>query len=460
MASIPRNILIVDDVPAHRILLRARLGAACYGTDVADSGAAAMAAVQARMPDLILLDHALPDMTGLDLCRRLKADPVTAAVPLVVFSPDRAASLDALQAGADDALLRPVDERLLAARIRNLLRARDRLAWPSGGQDEFERLGFAEPVAEFAAPQRIGLVTGGRELALRWKTALAPHSTATPTFMRREEALNPATPAPDLYLIAADLGAGVEGMQLMSDLRSRPASRDSAICLVLPERADERAATALDLGADDVLRDGFNGAEAALRARRLIAHKRRNDQQRDRLAAGLRMAVTDPLTGLHNRRYALPALARMVAERRLAPGAGALLLLDLDHFKRVNDSYGHPAGDAVLVETAARLRAQLGPGDLVARLGGEEFLIALPGIPPSAACQLAERLRAALSGAPISLPGIPGGFHITASIGLVFASTPDEAAEALIARADRAMLGAKCGGRNRIGLADRPAHAG
>lgn len=457
MAIIPRNILIVDDVPAHRILLRARLSAACYGTEVADSAASALAAVRSRAPDLILLEHSLPDMAGLDLCQRLKADPATTAVPLIVFSPDRAASLEALQAGADDALLRPVDERLLAARIRNLLRARDRMADVPG---EFERLGFAEPVAEFAAPQRIGLITGRRELALRWKTAMTGHSTATPMFMRWEDALNPATPAPDLYLIAAELGPGIEGVHLMSDLRSRPASRDSAICLVLPESAHEDAANALDLGADDVLRDGFCGVEAGLRARRLIARKRRHDLQRDRLAAGLRMAVIDPLTGLHNRRYAQPMLARMMADQSLGPERGALLLLDLDHFKQVNDSHGHPAGDAVLVETAARLRALLRPGDLIARLGGEEFLIALPGLPASAAQLLAERLRTALAEVPFSLPGLAAGLRVTASIGMVCATISGETVEALIARADRAMLAAKSNGRNRIGLASRAAHAG
>lgn len=169
--------------------------------------------------------------------------------------------------------------------------------------------------------------------------------------------------------------------------------------------------------------------------------------------------MIDPLTGLFNRRYALPHLAR-IAERAAETGRGyAVMLLDLDRFKRVNDRYGHAAGDAVLVEVARRVKDSLRPVDLVARIGGEEFLVALPETGFEQACATAERLRTLIEQRPVTLPGGAGEIGVTISVGLAFgrdktpaAGSADVEAEinALMEQADRALYGAKASGRNTV----------
>jgi len=170
---------------------------------------------------------------------------------------------------------------------------------------------------------------------------------------------------------------------------------------------------------------------------------------------GLRMAVLDPLTGLHNRRYAMPHLAA-IAERAAATAAPfAVMVVDIDRFKQVNDCWGHAAGDFVLVEVARRLTANLRASDLLARIGGEEFLIALPDSTLADARVVAERLCHVIEEHPIALPDA-GAVRVTVSIGLaVSGQVPDggvtpEPVPALLNRADRALLHAKSAGRNQV----------
>ena len=445
-----RRILIVDDVPTNRIILKVKLSAACYEAVLAASGPEALDLARASPPDLVLLDYAMPVMDGIAVCRALRADPVTAKVPVIMFtaSGDETAKIEALRAGADDFLIKPIDDKVLLARIRNLMRARSgELAESSAALEGF---GLAEPSADFEMPGRVALIASRPETALRWRATLAPHLGGPITPMTRESALEGANPPTDLYVIAVDLDAPGSGMQLMSDLRSRPASAHAAICLVLPADAHSAAATALDLGADDVLREGFDGAEAALRAQALIARKRTGDRMRARLAEGLRLAVTDPLTGLYNRRYALPTLGRMLADSARTRLGCAVLVLDIDRFKSVNDRFGHAAGDAVLAEVAARLRSALRPGDLIARIGGEEFLVALPDVSEPEALAMAERLRQGVAARPFVV--VPGdqGLRVTVSIGLALAAAPAQAADAVLACADRALMMAKADGRDQV----------
>jgi len=452
-----RRILIVDDMPTNRIILKVKLTAACYEAVQAASGSEALEIARRRPPDLVLLDFAMPGMDGIAVCRALRADPATARVPVIMFtaSGDDAAKIAALRAGADDFMVKPIDDKMLLARIRNLLRARSgELAESSAAMDGF---GLAEPAAGFDMPGRVALIASRPETAIRWRATLAPHLQGPITLMGREAALDGSCGPVDLFVIAVEAAAQGGGMQLMSELRSRPGTAHAAICIVLPADAHAEAATALDLGADDVLRDGCNGAEAALRAQALIARKRAGDRQRARLAEGLRLAVTDPLTGLHNRRYALPALGRMLADAAGRQRACAVLVLDIDRFKSVNDRFGHAAGDSVLAEVATRLCAVRRPGDLIARIGGEEFLVALPDVTEAEAVAMAERLRRSVADRPFGvLPG-EAGLRVTVSIGLALTGAPTETADAVLACADRALMAAKSDGRDQVMKGSRSA---
>lgn len=467
------RILIVDDVATNRIVLKVKLSAARYETMQAGSGAEALRLVGQYAPDLILLDVHLPDMTGLEVLARLKADPATAEIPVLMITafPDPRTRLAALQAGAADHLVKPFDEQILLARLRGLLRTREADQELKLRERTFRDLGFAEGPALFETRALIALIGSTREEAQSWKRFLARHlGRAVVEVVAREDALGDVALAQgyDAYVISADLGRPGDGLRLMSELRSRRRSREAVICIALPEGARDSAAMALDLGASDLVPEvmgaPFAAQEAALRIDRALARKRRHERLRDHLTDGLRLAMTDPLTGLHNRRYAMSQLARMADRAQTTGRPFAVMALDLDRFKAVNDTWGHAAGDAVLVEVAQRLRAQLRQVDLLARIGGEEFLVALPDTAPEAAQATAERLCHAISEAPIALPEPEAqgrAVRITASIGLAPCDPLSDSApvEALISRADRALLGSKAGGRNQVRVFRRDAAA-
>ena len=164
-----------------------------------------------------------------------------------------------------------------------------------------------------------------------------------------------------------------------------------------------------------------------------------------------RMATTDGLTGLANRRHLDETLARAVANADRGGRPLSVLLLDVDHFKSYNDTFGHPAGDRVLKGVAGQLQAVLRSGDLPARFGGEEFIAVLPGADAAQATRVAERLRRAIEEA--SWPGRP----VTASLGVATLGPATSDAASLVAAADRALYDSKARGRNRVTYAEGPA---
>lgn len=445
------RILIVDDVATNRIVMKVKLTAACYSVLQADCGKAALEVARKESPDLILLDVMMPDMTGVQVCRRLKADPATADIPVIMITAlaDQANKMKGLQGGADDFLTKPVDEVTLLARVRSLLRASETQRELRLREESYAGLGFAEQSPGFAAPGKVALVAPDTATGLAWKRVLESRVDDRLEVVPREKVLHGLTAgsAPDVYVISADLATRNEGLRLLSDLRSRPRTRHAAALAILPPNDRERGAVALDLGAGDILYDPFDPEELALRIHTQMRRKRESDRLRAAVEVGLELAVTDSLTGLHNRRYALRRLDRMMA----APGCGvAVMMLDLDHFKVVNDTHGHAAGDAVLAEVAKRLRSVLRPTDLLARLGGEEFLVALHDTDCDDALFCAERLREMVGGAPVTVSRVPVPIAVTMSVGLAMGRDRRESAEDLIARADRALYGSKTEGRNLV----------
>ena len=453
------NILIVDDVATNRIVMKVKLNAAGYRPVMAQDGASCIRLATSETPDLILLDLVLPDISGIEVLTRLRADPATRTIPVVMFSShqDPVARAAAFRAGADDFLTKPLDDQSLLARIRSFMRARETKDALARDMGDFAMLGLAEAALPFEMPGRIALVTARSETAMLMRRELTGQTPNRIAVMSADEAfaegLKPGG-APDIFVIEADLATSGGGLRLMSDLRSRTSTRDAAFCLLVPPGSTMMAPTAYDLGANDLVPLAVAPQELALRLARLLARKREADRLRASVQDGLRLAVIDPLTGLHNRRYGIAQLSAICERARKSLADFAVMVVDLDRFKAVNDRWGHAAGDAVLIDVAGRLSRNLRAGDLLARIGGEEFLIALPDTTLAEARAVAERLCQVVGEEPVHLAG-GIAVQVTVSIGLAISAAGEmprqfDTVSEIVDRADRALLVAKSAGRNQV----------
>ena len=446
------RILIADGTTAHRVALRAMMRAARYEVELAETADQAMTLARTTRPDLVLAGDRIALGPDGGLATRLRGDPRTAALPLIVLTGDPTPDyrVAALRAGAADVTSRSGAAATLLARIRSHLRAAD-MAQALGQRHAAAReLGFAESARAFQTAARIALIAHDEGEADRWRNMMAGRTAHPMNALAITDALGEAErskPA-DLFVIEARLAHPGEALSLLADLRARPGTRYSAIILVYSREDAETATMALDLGASDLMETGFRPEELALRIDIQLARKRAGDSLRASVDERLRLAMEDPLTGLFNRRYALSH-----ARGESASGRGySVILADIDHFKTVNDTYGHAAGDAVLVEFARRLRDNVRGMDMVARIGGEEFLVFLPDPDPRAVEAAARRLHAAVRETSFILQDAVTPVFVTASFGIAMGDAA-EPLDAAINRADTALYRAKAEGRDTISIA-------
>ncbi|WP_019013122.1 PleD family two-component system response regulator [Elioraea tepidiphila] len=452
------RILVVDDVIPNLRLLEAKLSAEYYEVQTAQDGVAALAIARDWLPDLILLDVMMPGMDGFEVCRRLKADPATEHVPVVMVTAlgETAERVRGLEAGADDFLTKPVDDETLFARVRALVRLKRLLDEWRLRSETTHQLGV-QPES-----QTLPSVRGCRALlvddtdldAERILEALDAEGIRCDRAASPAEAVERLAAAPyDLVVLDLQL-AGEDPLRLTSRLRADGATRETPVLMVAEADLRRQLHRGLDLGANDYILRPIDPNELRARARNQIRRKLYQDRLRADLAYSISLALTDPLTGLHNQRYLRGHLRSLVASVRASGGSLAAMMLDLDHFKAINDLYGHPAGDAALRAVAGCIRAHVRLFDTVSRYGGEEFAVVMPGATLADAVAAAERLRrevATLAYQPAAADRHPLTISIGVSALTADACGTDEAlAEGLLKRADQALYEAKRQGRNRV----------
>lgn len=445
------RILVVDDVLANVKLLEARLSAEYFDVVTAMNGEEALEICARGQCDLVLLDVMMPGLDGFEVCRRLKNDAATAQLPIVMVTAldqpsDR---VKGLEAGADDFLTKPINELALITRVRSLVRLKnltDELMARAASTSELGLKDSSGDPLPSGDNGRILLVEDKRHASEKIVAALAPHHRIDVESDPQEALFRATEGAYDLAIVSLGL-AGFDALRLCSQLRSLDRTRMLPI-LVLVETDDAmRLIRALDLGVNDYLMRPIDGNELLARVRTQIRRHRFSDRLRDSLQMTMEMAITDALTGLHNRRYLERHLGQLLnAGDRDKPLS--LLVLDIDHFKAINDTHGHDGGDDVLREFARRLRKTVRGIDLVCRLGGEEFVVVMPETTVPLAHLVAERIRSKIGDEPFAAKGGAITIPVTVSIGLAGRSG-EVSAETLIRRADEALYEAKRAGRNR-----------
>jgi two-component system cell cycle response regulator len=253
----------------------------------------------------------------------------------------------------------------------------------------------------------------------------------------------------DLLIVSLSL-ENYDGLRLCSQARSLERTRQLPILAISDADNNSRLLRGLEIGVNDYLLRPVDKNELLARARTQIRKRRYTDQLRDNVQNSIEMAILDALTGLHNRRYMESHLSTLAEQASSRGKPLALMILDIDYFKSINDTYGHDAGDDVLREFAVRIRKSIRGIDLACRYGGEEFVIVMPETDLTVAGMIAERLRRSIASETFAVNKGTKRIDVTISIGLATLDNKDEPVADVLKRADTALYRAKHDGRNRV----------
>lgn len=452
------RVLVVDDILANVRLLEAKLTAEYFEVVTALNGVDALEAVQRTKPDIVLLDVMMPGIDGIEVCKRIKSNAQTQHIPVVMITAldqpeDR---VKGLEAGADDFLTKPVNDVSLFCRVKSLVRLKMLTDELRNRALSGESVGIVARAREGHADRRgnVLVVDSSEAVIERIRASLGnAHEIVVPD--EPSAALAMATSAADPFeLIIVNLEmAQVDGLRLCSQLKSLEQTRQTPILIIVDPEDHQRLLRALDMGVNDYLIRPIDKQELLARVNTQIRRYRYTEQLRSSVQASIEMAVTDALTGLYNRRYMETHLGHLVEHATNRSKPLAVMAIDVDYFKAVNDTHGHDAGDRVLQELANRIRQNVRNVDIPCRVGGEEFLIVLPMTDDGVAEKIAERIRRAVAARPFDADARGGPLTITISAGVAGLLPPDDTMEHLLKRADEALYRAKRQGRNRVTLA-------
>ncbi len=448
------RVLVVDDILPNVKLLEAKLSCEYYEVITATSGQEALEKVENENPDIVLLDIMMPGMDGFEVCERIKANPDTSHIPVVMVTAltDVKDKVRGLEAGADDFLSKPINDTALMARVRSLARlkmAMDEWRIRENAASQFgvvsEKTNIMSEPTEAA---RILLIEDKEFERDKISEALSADLGIVFGVNNGMKAMElVASHDFDILMVSLNLKEE-DGLRLCSHLRSNEKTRSLPIVMIADDGDLPRVAHGLEIGAHDYIMRPLEKNELIARVRTQIRRKRFQDRLRSTYEISLSMALTDSLTGLHNRRYLEVHLEKLIENNGKSNKALGVIMMDIDHFKAVNDTHGHSVGDEVLKIFSDRIKDNLRSFDMVARLGGEEFVAILPDVSPERAYLVAERLRKSIANEPISCAVEGGLLPITMSVGGAIINNGGHSIADILERADKCLYEAKHGGRN------------
>ncbi len=444
------TVLVVDDLEQNVKLLEAKLLSEYYVVFTASNGLEAIDMLSKHQIDVILLDGMMPGIDGFETCRKIKANPDTMHVPIVIVTAlsDVEDRIKGLEAGADEFLTKPFDDLALFARVNSLsrtkavideLKLRNKTNAALGGN-------VVEMVDNFSEDKVLIIDDDVIQAKNITKTLskITPHITLV-----KEISQLPSEPV-DLIIISCQI-EGVDPLRVLADLRATTQFKNSAYIFLAEEENTKVVIKGMEFGINDYFSFPVDENELLARMKTQLRRKKYQDELRRQLDQSVNLSMKDSLTGAYNRRYFDAHVEQLISSTKNSSQKLSLLMIDIDHFKNVNDTYGHQAGDEVLKAITSTLMNNIREVDLFARYGGEEFCILYSGVTGEMAVELASRLKNQVEKLETTLPESKGTIVKTISIG-VAEHQEGETLQSLIERADKALYSAKSSGRNRVVL--------
>ncbi len=452
------RVLIVDDEPRNVKLLAAMLSRRKFHILTAYNGQEALDVTKKHMPDLILLDIMMPILNGYEVIEKLKSDVLTQHIPIILItaldSPE--SKHKGLAIGAEEFLNKPVNTAELLARINSMLRLKqykEQLTIRKKSQESFstKKAPAQIPIASQNL-HTILLVEDNPSDVKLIKAHLTGQNYRLLVADRGESAIKLAQSEKIDLLILDVMLPDTDGFQVCRQLKEMNVTRNIPIIFSTSLRDLDSRIKGIDAEGDDFLVKPINGKELNAKITHFLRKKKHLDELRSHCENTINSALNDALTGLYNHLHFKRSLELEVKRSCRQSHDLALLMIDLDNFKKYNDNLGHPAGDMILREVGRVIRENVRDIDLAARYGGEEFAVILPYTQTADALAIAERIRIAVSCLTLPLKSPPKLGHITVSIGIATYPANASSSDELITKADEMLYQAKRTGKNRVCL--------
>ena len=447
------TILVVDDLHQNVELLRVKLEAEYYTVITTCNPKDGLTLLSEHKIDVIILDVMMPEMDGFEFCKIVKNDPATTHIPVVMVTAlsDHEDKICGLESGADDFLTKPINDIALLSRVRFLSKMKqaiDELKMRNqtnmemgitvnniGDQiDDVSIIVIDDDVVQF---RNIYNTLKKSDIC---RAANIMHANSS-------EEINFLDDPIDIVIISTQLEKE-DCLRIFVNLKTKPSFNYSSFILLAHEEDFSILSKGFDVGVSDYLLSPINRSELIARIRTQIKRKKYYDALRTSITTQINMSVKDNMTNLYNKTYFDYHLNNILRDFHSSKKLFCLMMIDIDDFKHVNDSYGHQAGDKVLQEVARIIRSQVRVVDLVARYGGEEFLVLLKNADLDMGIIIAERIRKSIEDYVFIMPSSVK-FRKTISAGLAKYHEGDNS-DALIKRADSALYKSKFNGKNQI----------
>ena len=387
------TVLVVDDLEPNIKLLEAKLLAEYYTVFTANNGVSALEILSQNKIDIVLLDVMMPGMDGFETCKKIKENPETTHIPVVMVTAlseleDR---VKGLESGADEFLTKPINDIALFARVKSLTRMKTVIDELKLRNTINAELGATViELKDNFLESKILLFDDDVIQAKNVKEQLADLSGQVKVLTSLDEIDALGVFIPDLVIISCQIDT-VDPLRIAVTLRSKPNFKNSVLMMLADEENIPMVIKGMELGINDYFMYPVDKSELKARVRTQLRRKQYQDNLRTELEESVDLSTKDGLTAVFNRRYFDIHVKQMVQKSQETKKPICIMMFDMDHFKQVNDTYGHPAGDAVLKTLASVLKASFRVTDLIARYGGEEFIVLLNNIDLQETLKISEK---------------------------------------------------------------------